>query len=412
MRYKEWLIQKGLIVIIRYQDIVVMGSVWSVEGKRCKIVRTEKDKLRIAMIGHKRVPGREGGIEVVVEELSTRMVSLGHKVVAYNRRSKIYHKYKNFKGINIINIPTIEKKSLDAVVYSFLASIHALFGHFDLIHYHGIGPSAFLLIPHIFGKKTIVTVHGLNYKTPKWKGFGAKFMKFGEIVTAKYADEIIVLSQEQYDYFKKTYNREATYIPNGVTAQNQLSPKIIKEKYNLSKDGYILFLSRLVPGKGVEYLIDAYKQIDCALPLIIAGDAPFVDDFNTWIKESAREDSRIRFIGFVEGEELQELYSNARLFVFPSEAEGMPMCLLEAMSYGTPCLVSDIPENVEVGRDKVTTFKSKDAGDLKLKLECLLNAPLMSQEEKDKMSIYIYQKYDWNKVVDQTLNLYRGRTQG
>lgn len=365
--------------------------------------------MKIAMIGHKRVPGREGGIEVVVDELSTRMVSLGCEVVVYNRKSKTHPKYKEFKGVHIVNVPTIEKKSLDAVVYSFFASIHALFGHFDVIHYHGIGPSVFLLIPHLFGKKTIVTVHGLNYKTPKWKGFGAKFMKLGEKITAKYADQIIVLSQEQRNYFKQKYNRETVYIPNGVTVEKQLNPEIIEKKYSLLKNGYLLFLSRLVPGKGVEYLIEAYKQIDCELPLIIAGDAPFVDDFNTQIKASAKEDDRIRFIGFVEGKELRELYSNARLFVFPSEAEGMPMCLLEAMSYGTPCLISDISENKEVGKNYVTTFRSKDTNDLKTKLESLLKEPLMSQGKKEKMTQYIYENYDWDKVVEKTICLYKGR---
>lgn len=365
--------------------------------------------MKIAMIGHKRIPGREGGIEVVVEEISTRMVALGHKVVAYNRKSKLYPQYSEYKNVDIINIPTIEKKSLDAVVYSFFASIRSLFKHYDLIHYHGIGPSVFLMIPHIFGIRTIVTVHGLNYKTPKWKGFGSKFMKLGEKITAKYADEIIVLSQEQADYFMEKYNRKTKYIPNGVTFLQKLEPNIIKKKYNLSKDGYILFLSRLVPGKGLEYLIDAYKQTRCELPLIIAGDAPFVDDFNKQIKENAKADQRIKFIGFVKGEELQELYSNARLFVFPSEAEGMPMCLLEAMSYGTPCLVSDIPENVEVGKEYVTSFKSKDPADLRNKLESLLKESISKQEDKKRMMEYIYKKYNWDKVVEQTLILYRGK---
>lgn len=217
------------------------------------------------MIGHKRIPGREGGIEVVVEELSTRMVSLGNEVTVYNRKSKFVKSKKKYKNVRIITVPTIEKKSTDAVVYSFLASIHALFQHYDVIHYHGIGPSFFLFLPHIFRIRTIVTVHGLNYKTPKWKGFGAKFMKWGELITAKYADKIIVLSEEQKSYFKNRYNREVVYIPNGVTLQDITSPNIIQKKYGLRKNGYILFLSRLVPGKGVEYLIRAYKQIPSEL---------------------------------------------------------------------------------------------------------------------------------------------------
>lgn len=159
--------------------------------------------MKIAMIGHKRIPGREGGIEVVVEELTTRMVEKGNEVVAYNRHKKGFKCPKEYKGVQIIDIPTIERKNTDAVVYSFIATIRALFGKYDVIHYHAIGPSFFLIIPHILGKKTVVTVHGLNYKTPKWKGFGAKFIQLGEQIAAKYADEIIVLSKEQKGVFSK-----------------------------------------------------------------------------------------------------------------------------------------------------------------------------------------------------------------
>lgn len=362
--------------------------------------------MRIAMIGHKRIPGREGGIEVVVEELSTRMTNLGNEVTVYNRKSKFIEPQKKYKGVRIITIPTIEKKSTDAVVYSFFASIHALFQHYDVIHYHGIGPSFFLLLPHIFGIRTIVTVHGLNYKTPKWKGFGAKFMRWGELIAAKYADEIIVLSEEQKTYFRTRYNREAIYIPNGVTLQDIIPPEIIQEKYGLNKDGYILFLSRLVPGKGVEYLIRAYKQIPSELPLIIAGDAPFVSDFVGEVKREAKSDDRIRFVGFVEGKELQELYSNARLFVFPSEAEGMPMCLLEALSYNIPCLVSDIPENIEVGGKYVTSFKSMDISDLKNKLEMILSRQC---ENSTDLREYVKNNYDWDTVVRKTLKVYKAK---
>ena len=161
-------------------------------------------QLKIAMIGHKRIPGREGGVEVVVEELATRMAALGHSLTAYNRSKKGYKQEKEYKGVKIITVPTIEKKSTDAVVYSFFASLHAVFGRYDVIHYHAIGPSVMLIIPHLFGIRTVVTVHGLNYKTPKWKGFGAKYILLGEKITAKYADEIITLSMEQKKYFLET----------------------------------------------------------------------------------------------------------------------------------------------------------------------------------------------------------------
>lgn len=355
----------------------------------------------IKMIGHKRVPGREGGIEVVVEALATRMAELGHDVTLYNRHKKGYKAPKIYKGVKIVDIPTIEKKSTDAAVYSFLASIRVLFGKCDVIHYHAIGPSAFLLIPHLFRKKIVVTVHGLNYKTPKWKGFGAKFMMFGERVVAKYADKVIVLSQEQKKYFKQKYNRETIYIPNGTTIEEFEPADEIITKYNLKKDSYILFLSRVVPGKGLEYLLDAYRDIDSDLKLVVAGDAGYVSDFRQMIEEKAKLDSRVKLIGFVDGKALKELYSNARLFVFPSEAEGMPMCLLEALSYNCQCLVSDIPENLEVGKEYVKSFKSKDTDDLKVKLQQCL-----SEKKQVNSRQYIIDNYSWDTIVKKTLECY------
>lgn len=356
----------------------------------------------IKMIGHKRVPGREGGIEVVVEALATRMVKLGHEVTLYNRHRKGYKSPKTYHGVRLIDIPTIEKKNTDAAVYSLLASIRVLFGKCDIIHYHAIGPSAFLLIPHLFKKKIIVTVHGLNYKTPKWKGFGAKFMKFGEKVVAKYADQVIVLSSEQKKYFEEKYNRETVYIPNGTTIDEFEPADEIKEKYGLEKDSYILFLSRVVPGKGLEYLLDAYREIDSNLKLVIAGDADYVPEFRKMIEKKAEEDSRVKLIGFVDGKILRELFSNTRLFVFPSEAEGMPMCLLEALSYNCQCLVSDIPENLEVGQDYVQSFRSKDTDDLKEKLEmCLKQKRIVNSRQ------YIANNYSWDIVVKKTIECYK-----
>lgn len=359
--------------------------------------------MNIAMIGHKRIPGREGGVEVVVEELSVRMAALDHTVTAYNRRTKAKAMPKTYKNVRLIDIPTIEKKSTDAVVYSFLASIRAAFCKYDVIHYHALGPSVPLLIPHLLGKTTVVTVHGLNYKTPKWKGFGEKYIHFGEKIAARYADKIIVLSKAQQKYLLDTYNRHSVYIPNGVTLKPIREANIIKKRWGLEKNNYILFVSRIVPGKGIEDLVKAYKALKITMPLILAGESNYVDSFYDDLLKLIDNDPNIRLIGFVEGEELDELYSNTRLFVFPSEAEGMPMCLLEAMSYNTPCLVSDIDENKEVGKDYVEYFHVSDAQDLTVHLKGSLadSKPVSTRE-------YIRENYDWDKVVEATLRIYRG----
>jgi len=271
------------------------------------------------MFGQKRIPSREGGVEIVVEELCTRMVAQGHNVTCYNRGG--HHvsgsefdskRLKEYKGINLKTVPTIEKKGLAAVSSSFFAALCCAFGKYDVVHIHAEGPAFFAWIPKLLGKKVIVTIHGLDWQREKWKaGFGAKFIRQGERNAVKYADEIIVLSKGVQDYFEKTYGRKTVFIPNGVNRPKKQKAELITEKYGLEKDSYILFLGRLVPEKGIKYLIEAFKQVDTDKELVIAGGSSDTSEFENEIKELAKEDKRILFTGFVQGQELEELYSNA-----------------------------------------------------------------------------------------------------
>lgn len=369
--------------------------------------------MRIAMIGHKRIPSKEGGVEVVVEELSTRLVKQGHEVDVYNRKGKnvqdknadkMNKKIKNYKGVKIITIPTINKKGLDALIYSFFASIKALFGKYDVLHYHAEGSCAMLWIPHIFKKKIIVTIHGLDWQRSKWGGFATRYIKFGEKLAAKYADEIIVLSKGVQDYFKKTYNRDTNFIPNGVNKPVIREANEINKKWNLKKDDYILFLARIVPEKGLHYLIEAYKQLNTDKKLVIAGGASYTNDYLQDINEMVKPDNRIIMTGFVQGEILDELFSNCYLYCLPSDVEGMPISLLEAMSYGCNCLVSNIEENVQVTNNYATNFQKSDVNDLKIRLrECLDGK---NRKEKNVISEYVLKKYNWQDVTEKTEELY------
>ena len=369
--------------------------------------------MKIAMIGHKRIPSREGGVEVVVEELATRLVKKGHQVDVYNRKGKNVQdknadkdkkKLKEYKGVKIITIPTINKKGIDALLYSFFASIKSLFGKYDVLHYHAEGSCAMLWIPHLFKKKIVVTIHGLDWQRSKWGGFATKYIKFGEKLAIKYADKIIVLSKGVQKYFKDTYNRDTVFIPNGVNKPEMREADIIKEKYGLEKDGYILFLARIVPEKGLHYLIDAFKQIDTDKKLVIAGGASHTNDYLEKIKKMASEDKRIIMTGFVQGQELEELFSNCYLYCLPSDVEGMPLSLLEAMSYGCTCLVSDIEENVQVTGEYANTFKKSSIADLKEVLYNMLNT---ERRRKEEISDYVLDKYNWDSVVEETEKLYK-----
>ncbi len=369
--------------------------------------------MKIAMIGHKRIPSREGGVEVCVEEISTRLIKLGHEVVAYNRKGKNVqdktvdlekHKLKSYKGVKLAWVPTINKKGIDALIYSFFASIAVLFKKYDVIHYHAEGPCGMLWIPKLFRKRIVVTIHGLDWNRAKWGKFGGKYIKFGEKMAAKYADEVIVLSEGVQKYFKDTYGRNTKFIPNGVKEPITRDANIIKEKYNLDKNEYILFLSRIVPEKGLHYLIEAFSKIDTNKKLVIAGGASHTNDYLKKVKEMAEKDSRIIMTGFVQGEELQELYSNCLLYCLPSDIEGMPLALLDAMSYGCNCLVSNIEENTQVTGTYATTFEKGNVEDLKEKLElCIKNA----NGYNEAASKYVKNKYNWDEIVKQTIELYQ-----
>ena len=374
-----------------------------------------KEKLSIAMFGQKRIPSREGGVEIVVEELCTRMVAQGHNVTCYNRGG--HHvsgseydskRLKEYKGIKLKTVPTIEKKGLAAVSSSFFAALCCAFGKYDVVHIHAEGPAFFCWLPKLFHKRVIVTVHGIDWQREKWKsGFGSKFIHKGEKNAVKYADEIIVLSKGVQDYFEKIYGRKTVFIPNGVSNHIERKPQIIKNKFGLDKDEYILFLGRLVPEKGIKYLIEAFKQVDTEKKLVIAGGSSDTSEFENEMKELAKEDKRIIFTGFVQGQELEELYSNAYVYALPSDLEGMPLSLLEAMSYGNCCLVSDIPECAEVVEDKALIFKKADVKDLQSKLHDACDHSEKVDAHKKQAADFICSKYNWDEIVQATLKLYR-----
>ncbi|MCD8027862.1 MAG: glycosyltransferase family 4 protein [Erysipelotrichaceae bacterium] len=371
-------------------------------------------KLKIAMIGQKRIPSREGGVEIVVEELSTRMVKLGHQVTCYNRKG--HHvsgeefdsqKLNEYKGVKIKSVLTINKKGLAAMTSSVFAAIHAALGNYDIVHFHAEGPCAMLWLPKICGKKCIATIHGIDWQREKWQnGIGSKYIKLGEKIAVKYADEIIVLSENVQKYFLDTYNRTTHFIPNGVSKPQIRDVNIINKQFGLKKDDYILFLGRIVPEKGVQYLIDAYNQLRTDKKLVIAGGSSDTDDFMDELKLKAKDNQNIIFTGFVQGKILDELYSNAYIYVLPSDLEGMPLSLLEAMSYGNCCLTSDIDECTEVVEDKSVVFKKSNVEDLKEKLQILCEDNRIVNAYKEETSEFICHKYNWDEVVKKTLVIY------
>lgn len=374
-----------------------------------------KDQLNIAMLGHKRIPSREGGVEIVVEELATRMVQLGHQVTCFNRggdhvsgsQFNTEEQLDTYQGVTLKTVPTLDKKGLAAMTSSATGACKAAFSKFDVVHFHAEGPCAMLWLPKLFGKRCIATIHGLDHQRAKWGRFASTYIKLGERCAVKWADEIIVLSKSVKDYFLNTYGRETVYIPNGVNRPQNIKADMIREALGLERSGYILYLGRIVPEKGLRYLIQAYKNIRTDKKLIIAGGASDTNAFLDELREMAADDERIEFVGFVQGRMLEELYSNAYVYTLPSDLEGMPLSLLEAMSYDNCCLVSDIPECADVVGEYGVTFRKGDVDDLREKLQMLCDDPVLARRYRLAAADYICRKYNWDDVVEKTLELYR-----
>ena len=379
----------------------------------------EKEYLRIAMLGHKRVPSREGGIEVVVGELASRMARDGHLVTCYNRRG--HHtcgeefgekERREWKGVRLRSVCTIDRKGLAAMTASVSAAFLAALGPYDAVHFHAEGPCAMIWLPRLFGKRCIATIHGLDHRRAKWGRFARMYIMAGERMAVRFADAIIVLSQETGRYFKETYGRETYLIPNGVERPKQRPVRLIAEKYGLRAGEYFLFVGRLVPEKGLDCLIEAYRKVHTEKRLVIAGGASDTEAYVERIKKKAAGDERVLFTGFVQGEILAELYSNAYAYVQPSDLEGMPLTLLEAMSYGNCCVVSDIPECAGVVEDHGILFPRGDAFALAGRIRELCENREQAERLKRGSAGFICSKYNWEDVTEQTLRLYRGGGRG
>ena len=371
--------------------------------------------MKVAMIGHKVVPSRRGGIESVLTALCPLMVDMGIDVTCYNRLSdKVENEFvdtvvnKTYCGVKLKKAWTLKKRGVSAMIASFSAAISAAFGNYDVVHFHAEGPCAALWIPKLFGKKCVATVHGLDWQREKWgKGFASKYIKFGEKILAKYADEVIVLSRSAYDYFKETYNRESIIINNGIDRPEHIPASLITDRYGLEKDGYICIVSRLTKEKGIHYLIDAYNRVKTDKKLVIAGDTSDTDDYVAFLKEKAEGNPDIVFTGFISGDILKEMYSNAYLVSLPSDLEGMSISLLEALAFGNAVLCSDIPENTDVAEERAMYFRKSNIDDLADKLQTLCNNEDIVNKLRDGVDEFILEKYNWNDVAERTCDLYK-----
>ena len=370
--------------------------------------------MRIAMIGQKGIPAIYGGIERHVEELSIQLAQNGHEVLVYARNWYTPKKVKTYKGIRVIHTPTIHTKNLDAIVHTFISTIHALFQKPDVIHYHAVGPALMAWIPRVFAPsvKVVVTFHCIDRYHQKW-GFIAKTMlALGEMAACIFPHETITVSKTLHNYCVNEHQCNTTYVPNGI-----LLPKMKATSknlpYGLKTGKYILMVSRLIRHKGAHYLIRAWKDAQKKshgllkdYKLVIAGDGVFTDKYVNELHALAGADKSIVFTGWVRGAKLENLYRNSALLVHPSENEGLPISVLEAMSFARPVLLSDIPEHMEIITDRRFLFVNTNVESLTNKMIALLKNAELRKEAGDKNRLLVARKYDWRDIAERTEMVY------
>jgi len=361
-------------------------------------------KLRIAVLGVRGIPNVQGGVETHCEALYPRLAAKGHDITLFARKGYVPEEPYRYRGVQVVPLWSVRKKSLEAILHTLYGIFYIALRRksFDLLHIHAIGPSLVIPLARSLGIPVVMTHHGPDYDRKKWGPFGKKVLRFGEVCSAKFATEIIAVSRHIRKLLITNFNRDATYIPNGVDLPDILPPGQFLRKYNLQPRKYFLAVGRLVPEKGFHDLLAAFSGINTDWKLVIAGGADHEDDYSRGIKRDAAKNGQVVMTGFIKGEELQEIFSNAGLFVLPSYHEGLPIVLLEALSYDLPILASDIPANQELVSSE-ETFPVGDVDALCIKLkEAIQHASTTSQGRAR-----IQSEFNWGIIADKTEEIYR-----
>ncbi len=367
-------------------------------------------KLKIAYIGQRGVPPTFGGIERYVDEIVRRLPKDEVETYTYCRRHYVEDNYVDYT--RQLFVPSLEAKGVEAFSHSFFSSVDSLKHSFDLVHFQALGPSVFTFIPKITGAKIVATVHGLDWARAKWGRAAKAVLQLGEWMAGHTAAAIISVSKNLQQYFQDKYRTEVFFVPIGFSDPRLLNVNEINRKFGLEPLKYILFLNRIVPEKGIHYLIEAFKNIKRDdFRLVIAGSAFQGDRYVDTLKQMARDDNRIIFTGYVSRTEVHELYTNAYFFVLPSELEGMPAVVLEALSHKCPVLISDIEENVNViekeGQTHGFVFENKNVVDLEKQMSSLLNNPELVDDMRRQGHDFVYGEYSWDKAVKMTHDIYK-----
>ncbi len=352
-------------------------------------------RLRVAFIGGRGLISKYSGIETYYEEVGKRLVEMGHEVTVYCR-SYFTPEQVEHNGMRLVRLPTIRSKHLETVVHTLLSTAHALTQRYDLVHYHALGPALFSFLPRMAGARTAVTVQGLDWQRKKWGRIASAVLRAGEGASVHLPNGTMVVSRALQQRYREIHGIDAFYVPNGGVLREWREPREILE-WGLEPGNYVLFLGRFSPEKGCHLLVEAFEQLDTDVRLVMAGASSYCDDYSRELRTHASD--RIRMFDWVSGETLNELLTNAMVFVLPSDLEGLSLALLDAMGAGLCVLTSDVPENREVVDEAGFTFQRGNATDLADRMRFLIANPAVREAAGKAAKRRIYERYQWQEIA-------------
>ncbi|MBU0660959.1 glycosyltransferase family 4 protein [Patescibacteria group bacterium] len=368
--------------------------------------------MRIAMIGQKGIPAVHGGVEKHVHDLAMRLKKEGMDVTVYSRLWYTGKETTEVDGVRTIFTKSIRTKHLDALTHTFTSTIHAMKEHVDVIHYHGVGPSLLAWIPRVFTPKirVISTFHSIDRKHEKWGLFARTMLKVGEWASCHFPHMTIAVSKTIQQYARDVYDTDAVFIPNAVYIPTKKEETDVLTKHKIQSGNYVLAVSRLIPHKAMHHLIKAWGKRTAGKDkqLVIVGDGYHTNAYVQELHRLAAEDKSIIFTGFQSGNDLYTLFSHASLYVHPSLNEGLPIVVLEAMSYGLPMILSDIPEHEYLLGDKEALYRAGSIKQLTSLLDIILQTEQAVLNKKGQQYKKIIEKeYTWDRVIEEIISVYK-----
>lgn len=386
----------------REQHLSALTQLYRSLAVKTSTSRNGNRSLKIAFVGGRGVGAKYSGVETWYEQVGARLVREGHEVTVYCR-SYFTPKMASLNEMRIVRLPTVRSKHFETFTHTFLSTLHACFSRCEIVHYQTLGPALFSFLPRLFGKKTVVTVQGLDWKRKKWSWLARQVLKGAERAASHFPTTTSVVSRELQSHFRGRQGKETVYIPNGTELRSRHSGPHLG-KHGLTPGEYVLFLGRLSPEKNCTLLLEAFKSIETNMKLVFAGGSSHSDGYVSQLRR--QESERIVFLDWLSGDALEEVLTNAAVFVLPSDIEGMSLSLLDAMGASVCVLASDIPENREVIGDAGFMFKSGDVHDLRRMLSLLVSNPNMRSAAAAKARVRVRKNYLWHAVAGQVEQMY------